>query len=79
MDGILMNDIEPKKIIDLRTRRTTHQEPIEFKYTLRDIAKACDISSDQVIVEKSRGYFNPYDLRSVATYIARKIFMKTFK
>lgn len=78
MDGVPMNNFESKKI-DLRTRRTAYQESIELKFTLTDIAKACEISVDQVMTEKHRGYFNPDDLRSVVTYIARKIFMKTFK
>lgn len=64
---------------DLRTRRIGFQEPIIFQHTLRDIADACEISPEQVKVEKARGYFDPDNLRSVAVYIARRILFKTFK
>jgi hypothetical protein len=65
--------------MDLRTRRTAYQAPVVLQFTLKDIANACGISIQQVIVEKHRGYFDPDDLRSVAMYIAKRILFKVFK
>lgn len=73
--------VTPKysKTTDLRTRRGEGRNEIEFSHTLADIAKAAGISKDQVCKEKSRGYYDPDDLRSIVVYIARKILFKEFK
>ena len=46
---------------------------VEYKYTIKDIAELAGVSRNVLGVEKVRGKIDPWDFKSVVSFLARRI------